>query len=467
MDFLIYDLADYVAKLKYEDIPAEVREKAKQVILDSYGNMLFGRYSDATEKILKYRELADADFSAEKKVSLLDEKPMKSSAETAVFTHTMMARCADLDDGYAHAMGHPGSGLVPLLLSAAQMFGNSGKDMITAITAAYDVYARLGEAINPFMYRERGFDATGVCGAVAAAAMYAKLQGLGFEEIKNAMGLAALFTGGLIEYQNDGTSGKIMCSGWGALTGMRAVRLAKCGFTGPNAALEGKYGFFQAFKGTSGHCDMSHVTENLGKDFLIMKIYFKRFACQRGLHSLLDGMLKLREEGGLTPSNIEHITIRTSPFVLRLNHPEPSTAVGAQASAQFTSAVALKHGRMDSEHLVFTSFSDPEIRALVAKTEMVLDEDIVAYLKDHPTHWASVRIIIKKTDGSELSTFQTLPQGDVESPFGWDMLAVKFHNFIEGTPAEEAEKARFEFLKNLEQHDSVDPLFITKGPLSC
>ena len=104
MDFLIYDLADYVAKLKYEDIPAEVREKAKQVILDSYGNMLFGRYSDATEKILKYRELADADFSAEKKVSLLDEKPMKSSAETAVFTHTMMARCADLDDGYAHAM---------------------------------------------------------------------------------------------------------------------------------------------------------------------------------------------------------------------------------------------------------------------------------------------------------------------------------------------------------------------------
>ena len=121
MDFLIYDLADYVAKLKYEDIPAEVREKAKQVILDSYGNMLFGRYSDATEKILKYRELADADFSAEKRVSLLDEKPMKSSAETAVFTQTMMARCADLDDGYAHAMGHPGSGLVPLLLSAAQM----------------------------------------------------------------------------------------------------------------------------------------------------------------------------------------------------------------------------------------------------------------------------------------------------------------------------------------------------------
>ena len=169
MDYLIYDLADYVARLKYEDIPADVREKAKQVILDSYGNMLFGRYSDATEKILKYRELADADFSAEKQVSLLDETPMKSSAETAVFTHTMMARCADLDDGYAHAMGHPGSGLVPLLLSASQMFGCDGKAMITAITAAYDVYARLGEAINPFMYRERGFDATGVCGAVAAA----------------------------------------------------------------------------------------------------------------------------------------------------------------------------------------------------------------------------------------------------------------------------------------------------------
>lgn len=466
MNYLIYDLANYVAKLKYEDLPQDVREKAKQVILDSYGNMIFGRYSDSTEKILKYRELADANFAAEKQVSLLDETPMKSAAETAVFTHTMMARCADLDDGYAQAMGHPGSSLVPLLLTASQMFGRNGKDMITAVTAAYDVYARLGGAVNPFMYRERGFDATGVCGAVAAAAMFAKLQGLGFEEIKNAMGLASLFTGGLIEYQNDGTSGKIMCGGWGALTGMRAVRLALCGFTGPDAALEGKYGFFQAFKGTSGRCDMSHVTEDLGREFKIMKIYFKRFACQRGLHALLDGMLALREEAGLTPDNIARVIIRTSSFVYRLSHPKPKTAVGAQASAQFTSAVALKYGRMDSEHLVFKSFDDPEIHELVAKTEMILDDDVQNYLEEHPAHFTAAKILITKTDGSEYGKFVGLPLGDVESPFGWDMLAAKFHNLIGGTPAEESEQARFDFIRNLETKSGVDPLFITKGRLA-
>ena len=101
--------------------------------------------------------------------------------------------------------------------------------------------------------------------ALAAAALAAKMRGADAGQIKDAMGLASLFTGGLIEYQNDGTSGKIMCGGWGALTGMRASRLAACGFTGPEAALEGRYGFFQAFTGTSGHCDMSHVLDNLAR----------------------------------------------------------------------------------------------------------------------------------------------------------------------------------------------------------
>ena len=135
------------------------------------------------------------------------------------------------------AMGHPGSVLVPLLLSMAQLHRNDGKQMITAIVAAYDVYARLGEAINPFMYREKGFDATGVCGAVAAAALVSKLTNASAKQTKDAMGIASLFTGGLIEYQNDGTSGKILCSGWAALTGLRAVRLASCGFTGPEMQL--------------------------------------------------------------------------------------------------------------------------------------------------------------------------------------------------------------------------------------
>lgn len=459
MSYLIYELAEYVAGLRYEDLSERAVEVAKQVILDSYGNMIFGRYCEASGRILAYGNLAGGTVNCEAPVSLLGETSSRTDSDTAVFIHTMMARCADLDDGYRHAMGHPGSGLVPLLLTMAQLYQRDGKQMITAITAAYDIYARLGEAINPFMYRERGFDATGVCGAVAAAALVSKMKGADAAATKDAMGLASLFTGGLIEYQNDGTSGKIMCSGWGALTGMRAARLAACGFTGPNAALEGRYGFFQAFTGTSGHCDMNHVLDDLGKDFKITSIYFKRHACQRGLHATLDAMLDLRETYGLTPHNIKRVDVLTSSFVHRLSNPEPKTAVGAQASTQFASAVALKHGRMDSEELVFESFEDPEIKELVKKISVIKDDEVQQYLTDNPTHFCAAKVVAETVDGKVYTKWAPVPIGDVETPFGWDMLKVKFSHLIAGTPAEKTVEERFELIKNLEQAESISSLF--------
>lgn len=457
-NYLIHGLADYVVNLEYENLSEQAIEVAKQCILDSYGNMVFGRYCDSSNKIMQYIDASDATPSKESLVSVLGETKM-TDKETAVFAHTMMARSADLDDGYRHAMGHPGSGLVPLLLSMSQLYKKNGKDMITALVVAYDVYARLGEAINPFMYRERGFDATGVCGAVAAAALVSKMADASTEKTKDAMGIASLFTGGLIEYQNDGTSGKIMCSGWGALTALRAVRLASCGFTGPNAALEGRYGFFQAFMGTSGHLNMDNVLTDLGKDFKITSIYFKRHACQRGLHATLDGMLALREEFKLTIDQIKSVDIYTSTFILRLSNPTPKTAVGAQASAQFTSAIALKYGRMDSEELVFKSFNDPEIINLVKKVNVIKDDEIQEYLTNNPTHFCAAKVVIETADGKKYEKFEPVPLGDVETPFGWDILKTKFGNLIAGTPFEAEKEELYNLIANLEQAQDVNRLF--------
>lgn len=458
MNHMIVELANYITRLQYEDLSERAIEVGKQVILDSYGNMIFGRYSETSERILEYARLADSIIKNEDLVSLIGEQDVRTSTDHAVFIHTMMARCADLDDGYRHAMGHPGSVLVPLLLSMAQLHRNDGKQMITAIVAAYDVYARLGEAINPFMYRERGFDATGVCGAVAAAALVSKLTNADAKQTKDAMGIASLFTGGLIEYQNDGTSGKILCSGWAALTGLRAVRLASCGFTGPDAALEGKYGFFQAFKGTSGHCDTSHVLEGLRTDFKVTDIYFKRHACQRGLHATLDAMLELREDYSLTPSKIKSVDVRTSSFVYRLTNPKPKTAIGAQASTQFTSAVALKYGRMDSEELIFNSFTDPEVQELVQKITVTLDDEVQQYLADHPTHFCAAHVVITTHDGNIYERWMPVPLGDMETPFGWNMLEQKFNQFLLETPFNGTKQERYKFIRNLEHMNHVDKL---------
>ena len=44
MNYFIYGLADYIANLTYDNLSEEAIDFAKKVILDSYGNMIFGRY---------------------------------------------------------------------------------------------------------------------------------------------------------------------------------------------------------------------------------------------------------------------------------------------------------------------------------------------------------------------------------------------------------------------------------------
>lgn len=457
--YLIEFLADYVATLRFEAISARAVEVAKQCVLDAYGNMLYGRYGETADAILEYLKTTETEPLSEARVAVLDAAGRMADKQSAVFVHSMMARCADLDDGYRHAMGHPGSSLVPLAFSMAQLYGRTGKEIVTALVAGYDIYARLGEAFNPYTYRERGFDATGVCGAVAAAALVGKMAGSSAEVIKNAMGLASLFSGGLIEYQNDGTSGKIFCGGWGALSGMRAHALATCGFTGPQAALEGRQGFFQAFMGTSGRLNTQQVLHNLGSLYKITDIYFKRHACQRGLHVLLDAMLAIRADGNLSPAEIRSVDIHTTPFVLRLSNPAPTTAIGAQASAQFTSAVAIKHGRMDSEELILMSFADPEVTELAGKIRVLRDEKVEQYLNENPTHFCAARVVLKTMDGRQYKRWAPVPKGDIETPFSWDELKIKFEHLVARTPFAASSEERFRFIAGLEHEEAIDNLF--------
>lgn len=204
---------------------------------------------------------------------------------------------------------------------------------------------------------------------------------------------------------------------------------------------------------------MSQVLSNLGEEFKITSIYFKRHACQRGLHAVLDAMLDLRESYDLTPAMIKSIDVRTSSFVYRLSNPNPKTAIGAQASTQFTSAVALKYGRMDSEELIFNSFSDPEIKELVQKITVTKDDGVEEYLAKNPTHFCAAKVILVTCDGKTHERWAPVPLGDVETPFGWDMLKLKFDHLVAGTPCEKSKDERFDLLKHLENSDNIYELF--------
>lgn len=428
MNNLAQQLAEYIVTLRYDSLPSKAVDSAKQCILDSTGNMLYGCCTAVGEKAKAHIKA----FPGDAKGSLVfvpggDSFP----ADDAAFISTLMARSSDLDDGHRVAMGHPGSFLIPSVMAYGQAMNANGKEMLTAVIAGYETYIRIGETINPSSYRERGFESTSVTGSVACTAALGKLYNLDATQMKDALGLVATFTGGLIEYQNDGSMGKVLSGAWAIRNATMSLQLALSGFTGPGAIFEGKKGFARAF---SNHPEPEKAVAELGSVFKISEIYFKAHACMRGLHCAIDAVLDLRERFHLTPENIDSIIVYTTPFVGRLSNPCPRTEISAQNSLEFTMAVALKNGHIASERVLEAAMKQSDVFATARKIKLVMDPEVSAFVQAHPSCWGSVRVSVGTKDGQTHETFVSLPRGEAETPFSWEELKQKFCRMTEHTP---------------------------------
>ena len=320
MKSIVQQYAKFIGNLKYEELSTAVIESAKTCFLDAVGNMVYGRYSEMGERALKYTVSNPVRYGEEEKVLIPGGDAFYS--RNALFVSEVIARCADLDDGHRYAMGHPGSVLVPAVIVYAQKNNKNGKEILSALIAGYEIYIRLGSAINPTSYRERGFESTSVTGAVACTGALAKLFDLNEKETADALGIAALFASGLIEYQNDGSMGKVLGGVWASQTAIQSIELARNGFTGAKEALEGKKGFIQAF---SNEPDPEAAVKDLGSKYRINEIYFKMHACMRGLHASIDAVLDVRNNEKCQVENISKIEVHTTPFVGRLSKIHPET----------------------------------------------------------------------------------------------------------------------------------------------
>lgn len=455
---LIETLSDYAAALCFKDITKQALNTAKQVILDSYGNIIRSCFSEDSKQIKEYAKYLSEEYFCRKQIPLIDWPSSPLSPRASLFAYAAMGRMADMDDGFSCAMGHPGSLLIPALLVMACLHQCSGRQAISAVVAAYDVYARIGEAVNPSMHRERGFDATGVCGAVAAAVLVSKIRGLNRGQMRNAAALAASFSGGLIECQNDGTSGKYLCGAWAMMNALQSVELAEHDFVGPYKALEGKAGLFNGFCGKAGF-DASHVLDGLGANFKINDIYFKRYACLRGVHASMDAVLSILQKYNLKECDVDSIDIRASSYLMRLSRPSPQTVVAAQGSLQFTCAVILKFRRLDSEEFLCECMQNAAIHELMRKITVTPDDEMEAYYSANLSHFSASKVRLTTKDGRLFEAVKYVPDGESKNDrFGWEMLEAKFRNLVAATPIAGREEEYTNFIKHLENQKSLTKL---------
>ena len=144
---------------------------------------------------------------------------------------------------------HPGATLLPPGLAVAQARGSSGRELITAVVAGFDVMYRIGAATKHSNER-RGFHAPGTTGPFGAAVAAGVLLGLDAPRMTNALGIAGSLAGGLMEFARSGTGAMVkrLHLGRAAESGVLVASLAADGFTGPQSVIEGEAGFLKVFE---------------------------------------------------------------------------------------------------------------------------------------------------------------------------------------------------------------------------
>src|SRR3977135_1522439 len=156
-------LASYVANLKFEDIPSAVLERAKVLTLDFLGSAIRARRdAESTHTRLKMLESLALDGKGESTV-FGDAKAWTPAV--AALLNGALGHSLDFDDTHADSSLHPSAPVVTAACAVGRLVGASGRDVLTAIVAGYEVCCRLGNALDPTSHYARGFHPTATVGS--------------------------------------------------------------------------------------------------------------------------------------------------------------------------------------------------------------------------------------------------------------------------------------------------------------
>jgi 2-methylcitrate dehydratase PrpD len=313
--------------------------------------------------------------------------------------------------------------VVPALCALAESFRVTGRDTLVAMVAGYDVGDRVAEGLGGYRaLNDRGWHSTGTCGTFAAAAAAARSLSLTADTFCDALGIASGFTGGTWAFLADGAMTKRYHPGKAAETGLMAALLAHSGMTGPRMALEAEWGgLLGTYVGSLARPEA--VVLELGRDFKILNDGIKPYACCRSTHGAVDIVLDLRQDGTLRPERIRRVIFHgTEANRRQLENQHVESVLEAQFSLPYTVAVAAVYGRATLDLFRPVRSSEPAIRDLMARVEM---------LADRPTGGkgeADLEIVLD--DGSVLRRHVPTPRGDPRNPLSGTQLEEKAERLI-------------------------------------
>ena len=440
----VRQFAEFVAS---SEVPHAARAVARDAFQDTVGVMLAGAIEPAARLVQRVTRAESADGPS----SILATR-QRAGASWAALANGTAAHALDFDDMCWVTLAHPSTPLVAAALAVGETVGATGRRLLDAYAAGFEVEAVLGAAMNPSHY-EHGWHGTATIGTIGAAATAARVRGLSTNATARALAIAASEASGVKE--NFGTMVKPLQAGFAARNGVLAASLAAEGFTASEKAIDGPQGLLLAMR--SGALDLAGPMRSLGHRWEIVDggITFKLYPSCAATHPTIDTLLDLRRAHGVEPSMVIAIEIDVDPVVPTvLIHDRPVTGLEGKFSLHFCAAAALAHGRVAIDTFEPEAFADPALQRLVPLVTMRIDETLGR--EAPPLTQARIRVML--ADGVTLERSVTGARGYPERPPERGELDAKFTTCATRAVSAEAARVALASLGGLEELANVRDL---------
>ena len=394
-------LCEFLAGLRWEDLPSPVVEFTKEALLDWLGSALAGKGARPVRALGAFaRSMGPPAGPSEVLVDRTTTSPFFAALVNAAASHVV-----EQDDVHNGSVFHPATVVFPAVVAVAQAEGKSGREVLLASIAGYETGSRVGEFLGRSHYQV--FHTTGTAGTLAAAAAVGRLLGLDAEGMLRALGSAGTQAAGLWEFLRDAADSKQLHTAKAAADGLLSAFLAREGVTGARRILEGEQGLAA---GTSTDADPARLTDRLGSRWAITETSYKWHAACRHTHPAADALQALMRREGLTHDRIAAVTARVHQGAIDVLGPvvNPATVHHAKFSMGTVLGLIAVHGQAGLHEFEEHALTDPRVAAFRERVGMVLDDEVN---RAYPQRWIG-KVEVRTVDGREHTARVDVPRGD-------------------------------------------------------
>jgi 2-methylcitrate dehydratase PrpD len=404
-------LSEYIAGMLGREIPPEVSTKTKHHILDTLAAILSGSRLRAGRLAAAYV----GPIGGAPEATVLGTS-LTIPVVNAALANGMAGHADETDDSHLAGRFHPGCGIVPAALAIAEQQNRNGMDFLRAVALGYDVGARINLALG-FRRPDTARHSTHSLGpAFGSAAAAAALLRLNSTQVRHVLSYSAQQASGIPFWQRDRehVEKAFDFGGMGARNGVAAATMVAAGFSAVDDPLSGKHNLFTAL---GENPDLSHLTEDLGSRFEIMRASIKKWCVGSPIQAVLDAMTALIETHGLHVEEVSRIIITMPDDRIHIvdNRTMPDVCV------QHLAALAILDGTVsfESSHNQ-ERMRDPAIQAVRSLIQLVPSAELTAAT---PARQAIVEI--ETVDGRTLRHHAQAVRGTPENPMASSEIEAK------------------------------------------